>query len=95
MQNCGFLNWKIIEKYIMQNTKGKVAELEVDFVALNNNGRIYIQVCETLKDNENKIFERELHSLRKISNNYEKTILTYYKTPISNEDGIIIRNVLE
>ena len=33
---------------------GKVEELEVDFVAINSNGKKYIQVCETLKDNENK-----------------------------------------
>lgn len=74
---------------------GKVDNIEVDFVAINNEGRIYIQVCETLKDNDNKILQRELNSLRKINDNYEKIILTYDKTPKSNEEGIIVRNVLE
>ena len=74
---------------------GKVDDLEVDFVAINNNGRVYVQVCETLRDNENKILERELNSLRKINDNYEKVILTYDKMPLSNEEGIIVRNVLE
>lgn len=74
---------------------GKVDEYEVDFVALNNNGRIYVQVCETLRDNNNEILERELRSLRKIDDNYEKVILTYDKMPLSNEEGIIVRNVLE
>ena len=37
---------------------GKIDEYEVDFVALNSNGRIYVQVCETLKDAENKILWR-------------------------------------
>ncbi len=74
---------------------GKVDDLEVDFVALNNDGRIYIQVCETLRDNENKILERELNSLRKIDDNYQKLILTYDKMPLSNEEGIIVRNVLD
>jgi len=67
----------------------------VDFVAINNNGKMYIQVCETLKDNENKTLERELRSLRKIEDNYEKLILTSDKIPVSNEEGIIVKNVLE
>ncbi len=53
----------------------------------------YIQVCETLKDNENKILKRELNSLQKINDNYEKTILTMDKIPMPNEEGIIVRNV--
>lgn len=74
---------------------GKVDDYEVDFVAINNNGKMYIQVCETLKDNENKTLERELRSLRKIEDNYEKLILTSDKIPVSNEEGIIVKNVLE
>ena len=53
----------------------------------------YRQVCETLKDNENKILKRELNSLQKINDNYEKTILTMDKIPMPNEEGIIVRNV--
>ncbi len=74
---------------------GKVDEYEVDFVALNSMGRLYVQVCETLKDNENKTLTRELNSLEKINDNYEKMILTLDKMPLSNENGIIVRNVLE
>ena len=74
---------------------GKIDESEVDFVALNNNGRMYVQVCETLRDNDNKILERELKSLRKIDDNYEKLILTNDKMPLSNEEGIIVRNVID
>lgn len=74
---------------------GKIDEFEVDFVALNNNGRMYVQVCETLRDNDNKILERELKSLRKIDDNYEKLILTNDKMPLSNEEGIIVRNVID
>ena len=74
---------------------GKVDDYEVDFVAINSNGRLYIQVCETLRDNENKILTRELNSLEKINDNYEKMILTLDKMPISNENGIIVRNALE
>ena len=74
---------------------GKVGDLEVDFVAIDSQGKKYFQVCETLRDNENKILKRELNSLQNINDNYEKTILTMDKIPISNEEGIIIRNVLE
>ena len=77
---------------------GKVDNYEVDFVAINNNGRIYIQIADTLKgidENDNKILDRELRSLKKIDDNYEKLILTLDKTPLANEDGIIIRNVLD
>lgn len=74
---------------------GKVDEYEVDFVALNSDGRIYIQVCETLRDNENKILTRELNSLERINDNYTKIILTLDKMPLSNENGIIVRNALD
>ena len=74
---------------------GKADDFEVDFVAINSNGKKYIQVCETLKDNENKILKRELNSLQRINDNYEKIILTMDKIPLSNEEGIIVKNVLE
>lgn len=74
---------------------GKVEDYEVDFVAINSSGKRYVQVCETLKDNENKILKRELNSLQKINDNYEKIILTMDKIPVSNEEGIIVKNVLE
>ena len=74
---------------------GKVDDYEVDFVAINSSGKKYVQVCETLKDNENKILKRELNSLQKINDNYEKMILTMDKIPVSNEEGIIVKNVLE
>ncbi len=77
---------------------GKLDEYEVDFVALNNEGRIYVQVADTLKgkdENDIKIIDRELRSLKKINDNYEKIILTSDMIPLSNEDGIKIRNVFE
>jgi uncharacterized protein len=77
---------------------GKMDNYEVDFVAINNSGRVYIQVTETLKgtdENDNKVLERELRLLRRINDNYEKLILTSDKMPIANEEGIIIQNVLD
>ena len=77
---------------------GKVDDFEVDFVAINNNGKYYIQVAETLRgidESDNRILDRELRSLKKIDDNYKKVILTLDKTPLSNEEGIVIQNVLE
>lgn len=74
---------------------GKIDDYEVDFVAINSKARIYVQVCETLRDNENRILTRELNSLERINDNYEKIILTLDNMPISNENGIIVQNVLE
>lgn len=77
---------------------GKVDEYEIDFVAVNNKGKLYIQVADTLKgvdENDTKILDRELRSLKKINDNYEKLVLTSDKIPLANEEGIIIRNVLD
>ena len=76
---------------------GKVDEYEVDFVAINNNGRIYVQVCDTLlgQVGNTKLLERELRSLRKIDDNYEKIIITLDKIPLTNEEGIKIQNAFE
>ena len=77
---------------------GKIGEYEVNFVAINSSGKVYFQVADTLKgttENGNKLLDRELRSLKKIDDNYEKIILTSDKIPASNEDGIKIRNVLD
>ena len=75
---------------------GKIDEYDVDFVAINNNGKImYIQVCDTLKSGDNSTYERELNSLRKINDNYSKMILTMDQIPFSNEEGIIVKNALD
>lgn len=77
---------------------GKVDEFEVDFVAINNNGKVYVQVAETLRGSlpdDNKILDRELRSLKKINDNYEKIILTLDKMPLANEEGIKIQNVFD
>ena len=77
---------------------GKFDNYEVDFVALNKDGRVYIQVTDTLKgkdENDSKVLDRELRSLKKINDNYEKIILTSDNIPVSNEDGIKVQNVYE
>ena len=43
-----------ISQTLSKQVEVEVDDYEVDFVALNSDGRIYVQVCETLRDNENK-----------------------------------------
>ena len=72
---------------------GKVDEFEVDFIAINSKEKHYFQVSETLVGNET--LERELRPLKKINDNYPKTILTMDIIPDSDEEGIEIKNVLD
>ncbi len=72
---------------------GKVNELEVDFVAIDGKRTIYYQVSATVRD-ENTL-KRELASLEKISDHYQKIILTLDEDPEADYNGIRRINVLE
>ena len=72
---------------------GKLDELEVDFVAKNQNGLQYIQVAASVRDD--KTLQRELTSLQRISDNYPKLILTLDDDPEADYDGIRRTNALE
>lgn len=66
---------------------GKIDNYEIDFIAENNQGKLYIQVAYLLSD-EN-VREREFRPLYKINDNHQKYVLTMDKTPTSNTEGII------
>ncbi|MCL2135512.1 MAG: ATP-binding protein [Candidatus Bathyarchaeota archaeon] len=72
---------------------GKVGEKEVDFIAEKANDKIYIQVSETLGDQE--ILERELMPLLAIADNYEKWIITNDKTFVESYEGIKVKNTID
>lgn len=72
---------------------GQIGELEVDFVAMNADGKTYFQVSATVRD-ENTL-KRELASLQKISDNYPKYILTLDDDPDADYEGIRRINALE
>jgi len=72
---------------------GKVDSLEVDFVAKNQDGVIYYQVAATVR--EESTLERELASLKKISDNYPKIILTLDEDPDRDFEGIRKINALD
>lgn len=71
---------------------GKIDELEVDFIAVNETDRIYYQVAATVRD-ENTL-KRELASLDKIKDHNPKILLTLDEDPEANYKGIKKINVL-
>lgn len=72
---------------------GKVGDLEVDFVAVNQQGTTYYQVAASVRDPAT--LERELRSLQKINDHYPKLILTLDEDPDADYDGIRRINVLD
>ena len=72
---------------------GKIGDNEVDFIAINKEGREYYQVSYTTRDE--RTLERELSSLQKISDHYPKFILTMDMDPEADYEGIKRINVLE
>lgn len=65
---------------------GKQGDLEVDFVAIKNDNRLYIQVTYLLASEST--IEREYAPLLQISDNYEKIVLSLDSYFPSNRDGI-------
>jgi uncharacterized protein len=72
---------------------GKVNALEVDFVAINEDGLNYFQVAATVRDNAT--LQRELASLRAINDQYPKLILTLDDDPDADYDGIKRLNAID
>ena len=65
---------------------GKNATKEIDFVAINRDKRIYVQVCRTLPENSN----REIGNLLEIHDSYPKYVVTLDELSTGNIDGIQI-----
>ena len=72
---------------------GKLDAEEVDFVAIDENGRSYYQVAATVRDEA--VLERELRPLKKIADHYPKTILTLDEDPDGDANGIRRINALK
>ncbi len=72
---------------------GCYRDSEVDFLAVRNDSMEYIQVSQTLMSEDTK--DRELRPLGRPEDNYPKTILTMDRFGLGNENGIIIKNVLD
>lgn len=72
---------------------GKVGDVEVDFVVMNNKGMTYFQVAATVRDTQT--LESELKPLQSISDNYPKYILTLDEDPEADYEGIRKINALD
>ncbi len=72
---------------------GKMDNLEVDFVAIDENGITYYQVAATVRDEAT--LKRELASLQQINDQYPKYILTLDDDPIADYNGIKRVNALK
>ena len=72
---------------------GKIDDLEIDFVAIDEKRTIYYQVAATVRDE--KTLQRELAPLQKTNDYYPKLILTLDEDPESDYNGIRRINVLD
>lgn len=67
---------------------GKVGDKEIDFIATNAMEKKYFQVTESMSNEATR--ERELSPLRKIRDNYEKTVIVRDSSNTVTQDGIKI-----
>ena len=72
---------------------GKWYNNEVDFFAIRQDTKKYYQVTFSLMDESVKT--RELVSLKAISDNYEKIVLSMDKNYISDHEGINFKNIID
>ena len=72
---------------------GKVDNSEVDFIATGADVKFYVQVTESMTSEEVRI--RELAPLMKISDNYEKIVLSMDPGLESSYEGIKSRSLME
>jgi predicted AAA+ superfamily ATPase len=71
---------------------GKTPKGEVDFIALNNNERVYYQVAYLLADE--KILKREFEVFNSIKDNYPKYVLSLDKIDFSQQ-SIKHKNIID
>ena len=71
---------------------GNIDNKEIDFIALKDNNKIYIQVSYLLADDN--VIKREFGVYDNIQDNYPKYVITMDKFNFS-ENGIIHKNIIE
>lgn len=72
---------------------GKYNDIEIDFVAIKPNERVYYQVTRSMLDE--KVEHRETNALLSIKDNYKKVILTMDRVKDKNIEGIEVINIID
>lgn len=72
---------------------GSYRDSEIDFMAYRYDSMEYYQVCQTMLSEDTK--DREIKPLTKPRDNFPKTILTLDRFGLGNENGILVKNVLD
>lgn len=72
---------------------GKIGNMEVDFIAVKANKKIYYQVSASILDEKTK--ERELRSLMSIPDQYDKILLTMDRPYVEDFEGIKWVNIID
>ena len=82
---CEIICWAIVI--------GKIDNAEVDFIATKVDEKQYIQVTESMENED--VRKRELFPLQKIGDNYEKIILSLNPGMDNSYDGIKSINLID
>lgn len=72
---------------------GKVDQAEVDFSATRADDKLYVQVTESMTNEDTR--RRELAPLQKIKDNYEKIVLSLDTGMDTSYDGIKSLNLID
>lgn len=72
---------------------GKIGNMEVDFIAVKANKKIYYQVSASILDDKTK--DRELRSLMSIPDQYDKVLLTMDRPYVDDFEGIKWINIVD
>jgi predicted AAA+ superfamily ATPase len=72
---------------------GKVDQAEVDFSATRADDKLYVQVTESITNEDTH--RRELAPLQKIKDNYEKIVLSLDTGMDASYDGIKSLNLID
>ena len=69
---------------------GKNNTKEIDFVATRLNEKIYVQVCRSIPEDN----DREIANLLEIRDHYHKYLVTMDTLATGNENGVEIMNIV-
>lgn len=72
---------------------GKLYQKEVDFVAIKNNEKIYIQVSDNIE--ADTIKQREIDPLLRIKDSYPKLLITRTRYPKYDIDGVLVVDIAD